>query len=440
MVKSCAARKVLSCTAALVALAGCATDVQPDPVAAPPELPQQTLLAASMREQPVPGWTVTVAELGLPPDTVVRPIGNIGDRGLFLGIADEDWWLLGLDITSGEAVFGPTRLGPTGDATDFNCLVNGPPMVLCVRQPSDPDAPSTAWVVDTVSGAIVFDGPTDVRVARQGNRPKLDQIGDRAIATVTGGGIHGVGPHAELTWFVPGDGILAAQFAHWDRDTVPNDLAVQNTGGVADVVFSVVDGRVVKPDLPADISLERAMVYPQGFGYEYTAADGRRGVAFFDDSGTLLKDLEERGAFETRSADLPTVVTDSNDRVMTLDGRVLVELPPTVPAVEARLIGARLFLANDAEHKFWQQYDLRTGDKGQTCETDALGFYYIASDGEVAVALSDDTPARAVDLTTCETLWSIPNSERGEAKEVWKVGTALIQRTSDTIFSLVAPS
>jgi hypothetical protein len=421
----------------LFAVGGCHTEGEPQ--AAPPELPQQVLLTESMREQPVPGWTAASTALGLPPGAVVKPVNNIGDHGIFLGIADGQRWLFGLDVTSGEQLFGPVQLGTGGDGSGFGCVVNGPPAVLCIRQSRDLAAPSRAWVVDADSGEMIFDGTTEVRISRQDGRPKLDRIGDHAIATVTGKGIYGVGPHGELTWFVPGDGILTAQFAGWNRDTVPSELAVQNSGAVADVVFSVVDGRVVKPSVPEGLSLERAMVYPRGVGYEYTAADGRRGVTFFDDAGQALGNLAQRGALETRSADLPTVVTESHDRVMTLDGRTLVELPATLPAVEARLIGTRLFLANDPNHTMWQQFDLRTGDAGAVCETDALGFYFIASDGEVAVALNDDTPARAVDLATCEVLWSMPRPGPDEAVEVWKVGSALIRRTNDRISSLVAP-
>ena len=135
-----------------------------------------------MREQPVPGWTTTVGQLELPPGTVVRPVGNIGDRGIFLGITDDGWWLLGLDVTNGQRLFGPVRLGSAGDATDFNCYVNGPPMVLCVRQGPDPNVPSTAWVVDASSGKLIFDGPTDLRVAGTQDQPRLDQIGDYAVA------------------------------------------------------------------------------------------------------------------------------------------------------------------------------------------------------------------------------------------------------------------
>lgn len=406
-----------------------------------PKLPQQTLLTSSMRQQPVPGWTITVNELGLPPGTVVRPIGNIGDRGVFLGITGEGWWLLGLDVTNGQRLFGPLRLGPSGDATDFNCFVNGPPMVLCVRQGPGPNVSSRAWIVDTSSGKLAFDGPTDLRVAREQGQPSLEQIGDYAIATVTNKGIYGVGSRGELTWFVPGDGILPTQFTAPIRDTPPSTLAVQGGARTADVVFSVVDGRVVNPSMPQDVQLGRAVVYPGGFGYEYTPASDytKDRVAFFDDKGNKLSDPALEGKLEYGSLDLPMISARSTRTVFSLDGRKLLELPPSKPAVDARLVGSRFYVATDADHRVWQQFDLATGKAGKTCEGNSLGFYYIASDGEVAVAVGDGALAHGVDLTTCDTLWSIPSPAPNEAKEVWKVHTTLVQRTNDKLFSLVAP-
>lgn len=428
---------------AVLTVVGCSANTtggepQADPM---PELPQQVLLTSSMRQKPVRGWTTTVADLELPPGTVVRPVGNIGDRGVFLGITDEGWWLLGLDVTSGEQLFGPVRLGPVGGATDFNCFVNGPPMVLCVREGPDPNVPSTAWVVDTSSGELTFEGPTDLRVALTQGQPKLEQIGDYAIATVNGEGMHGVGSRGELTWFVPGNGILPAQFATWERDTPPSTLAVQGSGRVGDVVFSVVDGTVVKPSLPQGVQLGQAIVYRGGFGYEYTTVGDitTDRVAFFDNAGNKLSEPEPGGALATRSVDLPIVESQSNDRVFTLDGRKLLELPRSSAPPNARLIGTRFYVATDADHRVWQQFDLRTGEAGNTCEGDSLGFYYIASDGEVVVALGGDGLARGVDLATCETLWIISGSAPKEAKEVWKVHSTLVQRTNDRIFSLVAP-
>jgi hypothetical protein len=426
-----------------VALSGCSgstTAGQPRSDGLP-QLPQQTLLTSSMRQQPIPGWTITVKELGLPPGTVVRPVGSIGNRGIFLGITGEGWWLLGIDVTNGQRLFGPLRLGPAGDATDFNCYINGPPVVLCVRQGPDPNAASTAWVVDTTSGKLTFEGPTDLRVFRSENQASLEQVGDYAIATVTNNGIYGVGSHAERTWFVPGDGILPTQFTTPNRDTRPSTLAVQGSGGIANLVFSVVDGRIVKPSMPQDVQLARAVVYPGGFGYEYSPAGDyfAERVAFFDNTGKKLSDPALEGKLENGSLDLPMISARSSRTVFSLDGRKLLELPPSMPAASARLIGLHFYFAADADHRVWQQFDLRPGAAGKTCDGDSLGVYYIASDGEVAVALGDDGLAQGVDLATCDKLWSIPGPKPHEAKELWKVDTTLVQRTDDKLFSLVAP-
>lgn len=340
-------------------------------------IPQQTLLTSSMRQQPVPGWTTTVDQLGLPVGTVVRPVGHIRDLGVFLGITDQGWWLLGIDVTSGKRLFGPVELGLAGDATDFNCYVNGPPMVLCVRQERDRNAPSTAWVVDTSSGALVFTGPTELRVAAASGEghADLEQFADHAIATVEGKGVYGVGSRGELTWFVPGNGILPAQFTRLERDTIPSTLAIQGSGRVADVVFSVVDGKVVEPAMPQGTQLGRAVVYPGGFGYEYTTAGdyATERVAFFDDTGKKLGEPTTEGTLENRSLDVPMVGSKAKNVVITLEGQQLLELPPTGPRPYARLIGSRLFIATDADHKIWQQFDLRNGEAGKTCEGDSFG-------------------------------------------------------------------
>lgn len=426
----------------LVSCGSKTTEGQPQPEHLALDLPQQTLLTQPMRQQPVPGWTVTVDQLGLPPGTVARPVGNIGDLGVFLGITDEGWWLLGLDVISGSRTLGPLRLGPAGDATDFNCYVNGPPMVLCVRQPADTDAPSTMWVVDTSSGKLAYDGPTDLRVAGRQGQPDLEQLGEYAVACVSGKGIYGVGMHGELTWFAPGDGGLTSQFSVRHRDTSPSTLAVQGSGGVADVVFSVVDGHVVKPDMPPGTDLGRAVVYQGGFGYEYTVAGDytTERVAFFDNTGKKLSEPATEGTLENRSLDLPLVGSKTNDVVLTLDGQRVLQLPPSGPSPYARLIGSRFFVSADAKQRVWQQFDLRTGEAGKTCEGESLWTYYIGSDGEVVVALDEgDGLVQGVDLTTCAVLWSIPGPASNEAKEVWRVHTTLIQRTDDKLFSLVAP-
>lgn len=430
---------------AVVSCGGNTTEGQPRSEAAVPNLPQQSLLTSSMRQQPVPGWTTSVDQLGLPPGTVARPVGHIRDLGVFLGITDEGWWLLGIDVTSGKRSFGPLELGLAGDATDFNCYINGPPMVLCVRQEQDRSAPSTAWVVDTSSGKLLYNGPTELRLAATSGEghPKVEQFADYVIATAQGKGVYGVGSRGELTWFVPGNGILPAQFTRLGRDTIPSTLAIQGSGQVADVVFSVVDGKVVAPAMPAGTQLGRAVVYPGGFGYEYTTAGdyATERVAFFDDTGRKIGESTIEGTLENRSLDVPIVGSKAKNVVITLEGQQLLDLPPSGPRPYARLIGSRLFIATDADHRAWHQFDLRTGEAGKTCEGENLWAYYIASDGKVVVALDEgDGLVHGVDLATCDVLWSIPGSAPNEAKEVWKVNTTLVQRTNDRLFSLVAPS
>lgn len=431
-------------TVAVIATTSCAGTTTTDgvPRSDPsPELPQQALLTSSMRQEPVPGWMVTVDELGLPADTVVRPVGSVDERGIFIGTADEGWWLVGLDLASGRRLFDPVSFGPIADATDFNCYVNGPPNVLCVRHGSDPSAPSAAWVVDTSTGDLIYDRPTDLRVARMDDQPSLHQIGGVAVATVTDEGVYGVGSSGELTWFVPGNGILATQFTDRVRDVTPSTLLIQGSGTVGDVVFSAADGSVLKPELPPGAELGEAVVYPGGFGLEYTLAGERstEKVAFFDEAGQKLDASASDGALENGSLDLPMTRTKSGFVVSTIDGRRILELAPSLPSPEARLIGSRYFVATDGEHRVWQQFDVGTGESGKTCEGDSLGYQYIASDGEVAVALTGDSPAQGIDLATCDVLWSLPGPRPDEAKEVWRVGTSLLQRTNDRLFSLVSP-
>jgi hypothetical protein len=138
-----------------------------------PALPAQLLLTSSMRQQPVPGWKITAEDLGLPGGTVMKPFGNVGDRGYFVGVTGEGWWLVGIDVATGRRLFAPVRLGPSNDALAFNCFVNGSAMALCLRQDRDPAQPARAWVVNTESGTLTFDGPTDLRVPPTEDHPEV---------------------------------------------------------------------------------------------------------------------------------------------------------------------------------------------------------------------------------------------------------------------------
>lgn len=405
------------------------------------DLPQQILLSSSMRERPVPGWKVTIEQLGLPPDSGVLPLDNAGDRAVFLVVTERDWSVLGIDIATGKRGFGPVPLGPADAGVAIYCYVNGPPTVLCVRDWPNPSAPSTAKVINSASGEVTYDGPTSIRADLRTDQPRIEQVGDYAVAVIEGKGVQGIGPRGQPTWFVPGDGILPTPFAE-DSDSVAPTLTTQRGAALSDVVFSAADGSVVKPELPQDVQLGSARVYPGGFAYEYTVGDdyATERVAFFDDAGRKVAEPEPGGTLTPGSVDLPVVKSTGNYRLFTIGGRQLLELPPTPVAPAARLIGSQWYYATDGERTTWQQVDLRTGDAGRTCTGLSLSAYYIASDGEVVIARDDRTLAQAVDPATCETLWRIDGSQPGEVTRLWRVNTTLVQRTNDTLFSLVAPS
>jgi hypothetical protein len=201
------------------------------------------------------------------------------------------------------------------------------------------------------------------------------------------------------------------------------------------VVFSVADGRIVKPVVLQDQRLGRAIAFPGGFGYElHNGGDGADRVAFFDDSGKLLSSPDLVGTLRIGSLDPPMVEAESTDVVLTIDGRQLLEIPKSTLMPYARLIGTTLFVTTDERQRRWRQYDLRTGASGKTCEIEDLGFSYIASDGAVAIAIGRRTPAQAYDLT--------PATSSGRFRPPYRTfgrSTPLIQRTNDELFSLVAP-
>ena len=301
------------------------------PQSAPPlGIPAQELLASSMRKEPVPGWKTSSETLGFPPGTIPKVIGNIGNNGYFLGITGRGWWLVGVDVSTGKRSFPPVELGRSDDALSFDCFVNGPTMVLCLRQDRDPAKPARVWVVNTGRGAMMFDGPSDLRLSTTQNQPLVEQRGNYAVATVNGEGVHGIGARGELTWFVPGSGIIA-QPKDWEHDAGPQPLAVQGgaNSSTTDVVFSVADGKVVQPEVPQGARFGKAMAYPNGFGYEYSATGDvfSDQVAFFDTSGKTLGRPDFKGTILDGSREIPMVQTPSADVVLTLEGRKLLELP-----------------------------------------------------------------------------------------------------------------
>lgn len=398
-------------------------------------LPQQLLLSQSMRKQPVVGWRVTAAELGLPADSMIRPEGNLGDRGFFLGVSGDGWRVVGVNVADGHRLFAPVRLGPNARAASTRCFVNGPAMLLCVWEAAE--GPRRAWVVNTETGAVMFDGPTELRAYGSGPEPRLSQVGGYVVAAVPDSGVHGVGPHAELTWFVPGDGLLGDS-AGPNSDLQPMKFASQGVFKAPDVVFSVADGVSVKPSAARDASVGGAIVYAGGFGFSYHDQDGTDRVALLDESGRLLAQMA--GDLVNTSPDVPIVEDESQLRVVTITGRQLLEIPKPTLRLYARLIGTTLYVASDKRLRSWQQFDLRTGTEGKACDAEGLSTSYIGSDGAIAILTGEPSSvAYGMDMATCETAWAMPGTGSPDVtvREVWRVNTTLLGRGVNDLFSLV---
>lgn len=416
-----------------------------------------TVFASSMKVRPIPGWRLNTHDLGLPTGAtfvdrdVMTPsyplIGYLRRNGYFLAqstAGPTEWWLVGVDTGSGRSLFPPVSLGAPG-AEGPECFLNGPSAILCIR---DDGPTSHAWVVNADSGRVAFDGPTDLSL-RLG-RKQVTQAGIYAVVEESGRGVSGVGPRAELTWLVPGNGKVDG---HGQTDLGAKSLATQLVGGPGSrtkVVFAVADGRVVSP--PTEIGRRQlnAVVYPNGFAIEEGANMGPvtnpDEILFFDNEGRQTGRLESRDSLVSESPDIPMTQPTSGDAtVYTLNGGALAHVPRIYDLRSAHLIGSRLFIAESDNSSFpqWAQIDLKTRQRGNTCDFNLKGV--LASDGEVFVVKIDnpkaDAVAKGVDPVTCETLWRLP-SQPDSFAQVWRVDTTLVQLSDDgtELFSLVAPS
>jgi hypothetical protein len=269
--------------------------------------------------------------------------------------------------------------------------------------------------------------------------PVVQQVGIYAVATTTRQGVYGIGPHAETTWFVPGDGRVQAAGGE-------SPIAVQDGADADDwntTVFSASDGTVIKPAVDGNGKLHTTVVYQGGFAAVVEVDDKPVGVRFFDDTGRQLGGAE--GSLSADPPGLPVVVppSGSGSEVFSPTGGKLLDLPNS--ASGSHLVGTTLFVNEGGTDSFpkWREYDLKTGSKGPVCDFAMPAF--VGSDGSVLVFdvtnRKAEVLARARDLATCEVVWSLPSAP-GSLGRVWQINTTLVQLSDDgtELMSLVAPS
>lgn len=439
--------------------------------------PEQQLLASPMDRQPIPGWHLSVEDLALPqsstgdavgshfaaPDDVFDPssfVGNVDDRAYFLARSAEAsgtrFWLVGVDVSEGTPLFPPVSLEVAEIAP--RCLLNGPWTVLCVRADEDPRKPidgAFAWVIDTDRGSVSYFGPT--KLSAGGVNLGLVQVGIYSVAQDYGNGVHGVGPRAETTWFVPGSGSVDTMSRPTDGSTPP-PYGVQTAAGRGNdkqIVFSLVDGAVVDPGASAGQRQLSAHVYPGGFAIELTSEPNAnlyspQEIVFFDAEGmrvskAVLPEKKNAQLF-LQSPDVPIVDSSDESIVYGVNGTPIAQVPPIEYQSDVRLIGSSLFMHGKDKigvpHQ--RRYDLRTGKERKPCEFD-FDTGFVGSDATVGVfrvLSAPDEPiiAKGRDLSTCQTLWSLPG-DNGSYAELWQINTTLVRLSDDgtVLMSLVAP-
>jgi hypothetical protein len=419
--------------------------------------PSQVFLESPMSEAPVAGWRITAADLGLtaadnqtrPARVVTSPdpyqsapfIGNVGDNAYFLSRSLSDkplWWLTGIDVRTGSRLFAPVAIGYGKTA---KCFLNGPDAVLCL---SSDAANHTALIVHAATGAIIYTGQTNLTMSS--GQLAVEQLGMHAVAIDGDRGVYGIGDRAETTWFVPGDG-RPRQGVIGTTDLEPSSLATQTVAGRgADrmVVFSLVDGTVVEPQLSTGTSTRGAAIFPGGFALETKSPESAAFdfLVFFDQSGKEVGRTPLEGTLDTLAMNLPMVTSSSGTTMYSARGYTLAHFAGFEPGYGALMVGSRLFV-HQPRPELWRMYDLRTGDEGPSCKRDMTG--YIGSDGSVAVFGSGNANAglstRAVDLATCTVNWTL-TSPPGSFRRVWRINTTLVQLSDDgtELMSLVAPS
>ncbi len=414
--------------------------------------PDQTQLLPSMHDAPEIGWRASTLTFAIPiangsaptiaasnvPGAPKPLIGSVGNNAYFLAVSargdDTDWWLVGIDTGSGNALFDAIALS-TGDRAP-ECRLNGPTRILCIDRSRD----DNALILDLASGSVIYRGPSGLR--SQAPQLSLKSAGNYAIATEDGRGIYGIGDHAETTWFIPGSGTpqeTSYDPAHPDRPVLSSQPDA-NPRVWNSTVYSVTDGKVISLSDQEDADIRRIAFYPGGFGANL--ADPGDQVSFFDETGRQVARVDGQVSGGGSLLGLPSIKVDESDNVTIFSpggDRLL-----TVPDLPRVRVGTTLFLMENGTREFpeWRQYDLKTGAKGPVC--DFPMHRLLGTDGSALVFETTNRQAgrlaSARDMATCADLWVLP-AEPNSLQRIWRIGSNLIQLSADgtELSSLVPP-
>ncbi|MEV0670686.1 hypothetical protein [Mycobacterium sp. NPDC050441] len=410
---------------------------------APDDEPGQ-LVAFPLDRALVPGWQVTASSLGLPGGTSIggHPFATRGYFAYFLADCSENCaaktWLFGIDTHSGKALFTPVELPDFPGSRFGTCMRNGPSTALCLPYGQGRDGKTKVTMVDLDRGEVSYTGDAGfdgdfhsvVATAGVGGHPTW------LAASTPGEGLHGIGEHAELTWFVPGDG---AEPNKPQSTGTSATLAVQlaSTKVPAYRVFSASDGHELTPAPPPGTALKRAVTYPAGFAYQFEAG-ATAGVLFYDNTGRLLARRELTG-YGIYAIDSVLIAMDRDVfRAFQPDGREVATIPATRDSPSFLNVGSQLYVPiseKPNDHR-WQRWDLTTGASGQTCSVD-LGDY-VAGKASIVLTTTDSPNGFslvATDMETCRVLWRQFVGYNG----VFQVGDALVWYRFDQLTGLRAP-
>ncbi|WP_157561249.1 hypothetical protein [Mycobacterium sp. E802] len=381
-------------------------------------------------------------------------MGFVDKNGYFLAsnpeLPERQHWLVGLDTHTGKPLFAPVKLDVAPRSP--KCFLNGPETVLCLAdEMREGKAESTAWVIDARTGGVLFAGDTDLHTT-PGTGVRIDQVGLYAVAEVPGRGIYGIGPHAETTWSIPGATKVSP--TQWTADGTPSTLAVAKdpvSGPDRMVVFSLIDGKVMTPDLGGERVPQTAVVYPGGFAVEATTTETTSTpdvVVFFDRMGNRVGETKASGFLGLLSMTLPMVQSSPSYTVFGSNGAGLIQLPGDGLGPGSVLIGHRVYVPESTwegpvKVRQWRQFDLATGREATACRSNLS--HYVANDGRVGVFETDRSEVTgattfAIDLSTCEKLWTMP-ANPDSYHRLWRIGDTLVELSDDgkELHSLVAP-